>query len=65
VLCAMHYGHGLGAWRSVLRDGPPWAALAEVANLGGLAARLAPEPEPVFAPSLHPAPLAAGSAAGG
>jgi hypothetical protein len=53
VLSVMHFGHGLGTWRGALQDGPPLAALATAAGLGSLAARLAPLPEPVFAPSLH------------
>jgi GT2 family glycosyltransferase len=53
VLSVMHFGHGLGSWRSALRAGPPVAALAEAAGLSAIAAGLAPAPEPAFAPSLR------------
>jgi succinoglycan biosynthesis protein ExoA len=52
VLAVMHLGHGSGFLRGALRFGPPLAALASVAGLDGLAASLAPAPEPVFNPSL-------------
>ncbi len=52
VLGIMHFAHGVGALRSVVRHGPPMAALASVAGLNELAMSLAPKAEPVFAPSL-------------
>jgi succinoglycan biosynthesis protein ExoA len=52
VLATMHLAHGVGAFRGALRHGPPLSALAGVLGLPGVAARLAPVPEPVFAPSL-------------
>jgi succinoglycan biosynthesis protein ExoA len=55
VLVAMHFGHGLGALREAVRSGFPTAALARVLGLSALAARLAPPPEPVYAPSLQEA----------
>jgi GT2 family glycosyltransferase len=53
VLAAMHLGAGIGFLRGVLRFGLPWAALARISGVGALW-RLAPapEPEPVYAPSL-------------
>jgi hypothetical protein len=53
ALAAMHLGHGVGMLRGGVRYGPPLAALATTLGLRGLAARLAPNPEPVFAPSLE------------
>lgn len=55
ALVAMHLGYGTGVWRQVVRGGPPLAAIAQVCGLGRLAARLAPRPTGVFAPSLHEA----------
>jgi succinoglycan biosynthesis protein ExoA len=52
VLAIMHFAHGAGALRGAVRYGPPLAALARVARMPGLAARLTPPQEPVFAPSL-------------
>lgn len=52
VLAIMHVAHGAGAFRGVLCNGPPLAALARATGLRGLAARLAPSPQRVFAPSL-------------
>jgi glycosyltransferase involved in cell wall biosynthesis len=52
VLCIMHFGHGVGAWRGAIRHGPPLAALVSLAGLDGLGRSLAPVAEPVFAPSL-------------
>jgi hypothetical protein len=52
VLAIMHFAHGLGMLVGVGRHGPPLAALASVARLDGLVESAAPEPEPVFAPSL-------------
>jgi hypothetical protein len=53
VLAAMHLGYGFGALRQAAQGGPPWAALAGALGATGLAERLAPPPEPVFAPSLE------------
>jgi GT2 family glycosyltransferase len=52
VLSIMHYGHGVGFLRAAARHGPPLAALATVARLDGVAVACAPEPQPVFNPSL-------------
>ena len=52
VLAIMHFAHGFGAARSAIRNGPPLAALASMAGLDRLASSLAPDEEPVFAPSL-------------
>lgn len=52
VLGIMHLAHGAGALRAAARHGPPLAALARIAGLRGLAARLSPSAPPVFAPSL-------------
>ena len=52
VFGTMHFAHGLGALRGAVRHGPPLAALATAFGLKALAARLAPAPQPVFAPSL-------------
>ena len=48
VLAIMHFAHGLGMLMGAARHGPPLAALASVAGLDSVA----PETEPVFAPSL-------------
>jgi succinoglycan biosynthesis protein ExoA len=53
ALAAMHGAHGVGELAGAVRYGPPWAALARAAGLGRAAEALAPEPEPVFAPSLR------------
>ena len=53
VLATMHVAHGTGALRGMRRNGPPLAALARVLGLSRLAARIAPPPEAVFAPSLN------------
>lgn len=52
VLAVMHFGHGTGTLWGALRYGPPLAAIASVLGLSRLSERLAPDPEPVFAPSL-------------
>jgi len=52
VLAALHLGNGVGVLRGVARFGVPVAAVARVAGLGGVAARLAPPPADVYAPSL-------------
>ena len=52
VLATMHLSFGLGFLRGMKRHGPPLAALAGVLGLRRLASKLAPEPRPVFAPSL-------------
>jgi succinoglycan biosynthesis protein ExoA len=52
VLAIMHFAHGLGMLRGAIRHGSPLAALASVAGSDRLAESLAPEAEPVFAPSL-------------
>jgi succinoglycan biosynthesis protein ExoA len=52
VLAIMHFAHGLGMLVGAVRHGPPLAALVSVAGLDGLVESVAPEPEPVFAPSL-------------
>lgn len=52
VLAVMHFAHGAGALLGVRRHGPPLAALARVLGFSDWARRLAPPPEPVFAPSL-------------
>ena len=56
VLAVMHFGHGTGFLRGVLRFGPPLAALAEIAGLHALGRSLAPAPAPVFNPSLSDPP---------
>jgi succinoglycan biosynthesis protein ExoA len=56
VLAVMHLAHGVGAFAAATRYGPPLSALAKVLGLRGLAKRLAPAPEPVFAPSLEVRP---------
>jgi len=65
VLSVMHLAHGLGSWRSALRNGPPWSALAQAAGFEALGARLAPSPEPVYSPSLSVAAVGAEPPAGG
>jgi succinoglycan biosynthesis protein ExoA len=52
ALAIMHFAHGLGMLVGAVRHGPPLAALASVAGVDGLAESAAPEPEPLFAPSL-------------
>lgn len=52
ALAVMHVAFGIGFLRGVKRHGAPLAAVAGALGLGRLAARLAPEPRPVFAPSL-------------
>jgi succinoglycan biosynthesis protein ExoA len=52
VLAAMHFGHGAGMLRGVVRHGVPAAAVARALGLEGVGARFEPEPMPVFAPSL-------------
>jgi succinoglycan biosynthesis protein ExoA len=49
----MHFAHGLGFLRGVVRHGAPLAALAEAIGLKGLATALTPPPQEVFAPSLR------------
>jgi hypothetical protein len=54
VFLALHGGNGVGFLQGFARFGLPWAALARVAGLGGLAERIGPsEPAAVDAPSLH------------
>jgi succinoglycan biosynthesis protein ExoA len=53
VLVVMHFGHGAGMLRGAARHGAPLAAVAHVLGFDGLAAVLAPEPMPVYAPSLN------------
>jgi succinoglycan biosynthesis protein ExoA len=53
VLAAMHFGHGAGMLRGVVRHGVPAAAVAGALGLDGIAARFEPEPMPVYAPSLE------------
>lgn len=52
VLATMHLGHGSGMIRGAFRYGPPLAGIAGAFGLKGLARRLEPAAEPVFAPSL-------------
>jgi succinoglycan biosynthesis protein ExoA len=52
VLAVMHLGHGVGMIRGAVRYGPPLAAIAGAVGLRGLARKLAPPDEPVYAPSL-------------
>jgi GT2 family glycosyltransferase len=52
VLATMHFAHGVGTIDGGRMYGAPLAALARMAGQGHLAARLAPSPEPVYAPSL-------------
>jgi succinoglycan biosynthesis protein ExoA len=52
VLAVMHLAHGTGTWWGAYRYGPPLAAIAGTLGLRGLARRMAPPDEPVYAPSL-------------
>ena len=61
ALVAMHLGYGTGALRQAARSGPPLAALAGVLGAKHLARRLAPGPQPVYAPSLQEALAASAS----
>jgi succinoglycan biosynthesis protein ExoA len=56
VLAAMHSAHGIGGLAGAARHGVPWAALARICRLRRLTDWLRPTPDPVFAPSLEPAP---------
>ncbi len=58
VLSTMHVAHGLGFLLSAAREGPPLAALASSAGLGGRLAPFAGGAGPVFNPSLDSAPQA-------
>ena len=53
ALAAMHFGHGVGMLRGVVRHGAPVAAVARALGLPGVAARFWPRPIPVYAPSLE------------
>jgi len=53
VLGIMHVAWGLGTLRGAVRHDPPLAAVAGTLGFTGLAARLAPPPREVYAPSLH------------
>lgn len=53
VLATMHLAHGTGSLCAAVRYGAPFAALARAFGVRSLAERLAPEPRPVFAPSLN------------
>ena len=53
VLAAMHGAHGVGELAGAIRYGPPWAALALAAGLGGADEDPAVDTKRVFAPSLH------------
>ncbi len=53
VEATMHFAHGAGALLATARYGPPWAALATAAGASGLATRLAPAEDSVYAPSLQ------------
>jgi GT2 family glycosyltransferase len=53
VLVTMHLGHGVGMLEGFADYGPPLSALARVAGLIGLAERLRPRPDQVYAPSLR------------
>jgi len=53
ALAAMHFGHGAGMLRGVVRHGAPVAAVARVLGMSGVAARFWPRPMPVYAPSLE------------
>lgn len=53
ALAAMHFGHGVGMLRGVVRHGAPVAAVARALGLPGVAARFWPRPMPVYAPSLE------------
>jgi succinoglycan biosynthesis protein ExoA len=52
VLPVMHFAHGLGFLRGVLRHGPPLAALGRAIGLASDAPAPSPHAEPVFNPSL-------------
>jgi succinoglycan biosynthesis protein ExoA len=52
VLPIMHFGHGVGTLDGFRRYGVPVAAVAQLAGLDCLAARLSLPPESVYAPSL-------------
>jgi GT2 family glycosyltransferase len=52
ALVTMHGAHGAGELAGAARFGPPWAALALAAGLGGVAAGLELDAESVYAPSL-------------
>jgi GT2 family glycosyltransferase len=52
ALAIMHFGHGIGTLDGFRRYGLPLAALARLARADELAARWAPSPERVWAPSL-------------
>jgi GT2 family glycosyltransferase len=53
ALSAMHFGHGAGMLRGVVRHGAPVAAVARALGLPGVSARFWPPPIPVHAPSLE------------
>ena len=53
VLATMHGAHGAGELSGAVRYGPPWAALALAAGLGGVAEKPAVDEQAVFAPSLN------------
>lgn len=53
VLATMHLAHGAGSWWAAARHGAPLCALARAFGLRRLAVRLAPDQQPVFAPSLQ------------
>jgi glycosyltransferase involved in cell wall biosynthesis len=53
VFAAMHFGNGVGVLNGIRDFGLPLAALARIAGLTGLAARLDPGPATIDAPSLH------------
>jgi succinoglycan biosynthesis protein ExoA len=63
VLVVMHFGHGAGQMIGWVKYGPPVAALAELSGLAAGAGSGNPAPEPVHAPSLHPAATPADSEA--
>jgi GT2 family glycosyltransferase len=52
VLAVMHYGHGAGFWRGMIRNGPPIAALAQVFGRGSPGLQPPLGEQPVFSPSL-------------
>jgi len=52
ALAAMHLGNGVGVLQGMRAFGVPWAALANVAGLSGLAERLPVASQDVNAPSL-------------
>jgi len=54
VLMAIQGGNGVGFLHGFVKFGLPWASLARIAGLGGLARRIGPsDPSAVWAPSLH------------